>query len=211
MTSAPLQVASTSANKDVWQVGYLPQPWAWPSWQYFTDGRFPGRWDDAGGPFRTIYAGSQLLSCLLEMLARFRPDPKLAAELADIVFDTEDESTTTIRPAWSHAPGCSLGQPPRRSDGNTYAAITEAQSVAALRPIFLQQAQQLGLEDPDAATLKDARPRSLTQHVATYISTTASTIPASSSRTSVAHVAARAPKAKAGSAPGPHWPHRVRR
>jgi len=51
----------------------------------------------------------------------------------------------------------------------TYAAITEAQSVAALRPIFLQQAQQLGLEDLDAAALKDARPRSLTQHVATYI------------------------------------------
>lgn len=37
----------------------------------------------------------------------------------------------------------------------TYAAITEAQSVAALRPIFLQQAQQLGLEDLDAAALKD--------------------------------------------------------
>jgi len=72
----------------------------------------------------------------------------------------------------------------------TYAAITEAQSVAALRPIFLQQAQQLGLEDLDAAALKDARPRSLTQHVATYISTTASTIPASTSRPSVAHVEA---------------------
>lgn len=114
MTSAPLQVASTSANNDVWRVGYLPQPWAWPSWQYSTDGRFPGRWDDAGGHFRTIYAGSQLLSCLLEVLACFRPDPKLAAQLVDIVFDTEDESTTTIRRAWFHAPGCSFGQPPRR-------------------------------------------------------------------------------------------------
>jgi len=39
---------------------------------------------------------------------------KLAGQLVDIVFDTEDESTTTIRPAWFHAPGCSLGQPPRR-------------------------------------------------------------------------------------------------
>lgn len=71
------------------RVGYRPEPWAWPSWQHATDGRFPGRWDDGYGNFRTIYAGSRLLSCLLEVLACFRPDPALAAQLSDIIDDDE--------------------------------------------------------------------------------------------------------------------------
>jgi hypothetical protein len=24
----------------------IPEPWAWTPWQYATDGRFTGRWDD---------------------------------------------------------------------------------------------------------------------------------------------------------------------
>lgn len=52
------------------------------------DGRFNGRWDDGQGNFRTIYAGSTLLACLLEVLAGFRPDPTLA--LDDIVEDEKD-------------------------------------------------------------------------------------------------------------------------
>ena len=27
-------------------VEYIPEPWAWTPWQYATDGRFTGRWND---------------------------------------------------------------------------------------------------------------------------------------------------------------------
>ena len=46
------------------RVGYKPEPWAWVGWEWATDGRFHGRWDDFDGNFRTIYAGSTLLACL---------------------------------------------------------------------------------------------------------------------------------------------------
>ena len=54
MTTDAPQLATTVSDCEVWRVGFLPEPWERPSWQYATDGRFPGRWDDADGNFRTI-------------------------------------------------------------------------------------------------------------------------------------------------------------
>jgi hypothetical protein len=76
MTTETSQLATAASDGEVWRVGYRPEPWAWPSWQYATNGRFPGRSDDADGNFRTIYAGAHLLSCLLDVQACFRADPR---------------------------------------------------------------------------------------------------------------------------------------
>lgn len=170
MTTDASQLAVATSDLGVWRVGYRPEPWAWPSWQYATNGRFGGRWDDANGNFRTIYAGAQLLSCLLEVLACFRPDPDLAAQLTDIVDND--------RSGVAH-PTLPTGQVPRswldpRSAASaqlngSYAQVTNAESIAFLRPLFLNRAHELGLDDLDAAVLKDARPRALTQEIATYI------------------------------------------
>lgn len=46
--------------------------------------RFPGRWGDHDGNFRTVYVGASLLACLLEVLADFRLDPDLAEDFAEI-------------------------------------------------------------------------------------------------------------------------------
>src|SRR5664279_1996153 len=46
-----------AAGRVVWRVGYVPEPWAWTPWQYATDGRFTGRWDDPDGVWRTLYVG----------------------------------------------------------------------------------------------------------------------------------------------------------
>lgn len=169
MTVGPPQLATSSGALEVWRVGYRPEPWAWPSWQYSTDGRFPGRWDDFDGNFRTVYAGSHLLSCLLEVLACFRTDPALGAQMADITVNDEDGTFATVAAglvprSWLHP---RAGATARLT--GTYAAITHADSIAALRPIFLPRARDLGLEDLDAAALKDARPRALTQQVATHV------------------------------------------
>ncbi len=89
MISAQLTAAEAAGR--VWRVGFRPEPWAWSGWEWATDGRFPGRWDDLHGNFRTIYAGSSLLACLLEVLAHFRKDARLSVELDEIVEDDEDK------------------------------------------------------------------------------------------------------------------------
>lgn len=47
--------------------------------------------------------------------------------------------------------------------------MTNSQSVAVLYPHFIGMALGLGLADLDAAALKDARPRELTQAIAAWI------------------------------------------
>ncbi|WP_373562885.1 RES domain-containing protein [Nocardioides campestrisoli] len=77
VTEGPRLAVDYAADR-VWRLGFKPSPWVWPGWDWAgTDGRFPGRWDDRQGNFRTTYAGSTLVGCLLEVLADFRPDPTL--------------------------------------------------------------------------------------------------------------------------------------
>jgi hypothetical protein len=80
--------AAAAAGR-VWGVAFRPEPWAWNGWEWAMDGRFPGRWDDLHGNFRTIYAGSSLLACLPEVPAGFRKDARLSVELDEIVEDDE--------------------------------------------------------------------------------------------------------------------------
>lgn len=168
MTPRSQVPVTITQDRRVWRVGYLPEPWAWPSWQYSTDGRFIGRWDDRDGNFRTIYAGGDLLGCILEVLACFRPDQTLAEALAGI----ENNDPTAL-------PTQRAGLVPRswltpRAGATArltgiYCAVTHSATIAALRPAFIVQATKLGLSDFDAAALKDARSRALTQAVATYL------------------------------------------
>jgi len=93
----------------VWRVGYRPDPWAWTPWQYAGEtGCFPGRWDDPRGWFRTIYAGRELLACLLEVLARFRP-----TRCSKRTWPTSTRMTSTRAndPGWSRWTGCRVGKP----------------------------------------------------------------------------------------------------
>ena len=164
------QLATTTADARVWRIGFRPDPWAWSGWEWATDGRFPGRWDDLHGNFRTVHGGSNLRACLLEVLAAFRRDARLATELDDIVEDDED--------AVLH-PTLVSGQVPREwldaraatsaELTGTYCAVTDSRSIAVLHPQFIGLALSLGLLDLDAAALRDARPRRLTQAIAAWI------------------------------------------
>ena len=69
----------------IYRLGRVPDPWAVPDWASAgPDGTFGNRFDDPDATYRVLYASSQRLGCFLETLARFRLDPKLAAELAAI-------------------------------------------------------------------------------------------------------------------------------
>lgn len=58
---------------------------------------------------------------------------------------------------------------PALQPGDSYCAVTDSRSIAALHPHFIGIALHLGLADLDAAALKDAGPRELTQAIATWI------------------------------------------
>ena len=154
----------------VWRVGFRPSPWAWADWSYAESGRFGGRWDDLSGNFRTIYAGQTLLACLLEVLAKYRPDPDLAAELDAIDEDPVDAAAHptpqagTVDYSWLDERIAS-----NATLAGSYCASTAAETIATLRPIFLKQTIITGADDFDAATLKDPRQRDLTRSVATWL------------------------------------------
>ncbi|MGO4192725.1 RES domain-containing protein [Arthrobacter sp. YAF17] len=168
MVSAQLTAAEAAGK--VWRVGFRPEPWAWSGWEWATDGRFPGRWDDLHGNFRTIYAGSSLLACLLEVLAHFRKDARLSMELDEIVEDDEDKVLhPTITPGQVPREWLEVRAAASAELSGQYCAVTASGSVAALYPHFIGLALSLGLADFDAAALKDARPRRLTQAVAAWL------------------------------------------
>jgi len=75
------------------RVGFEPDPWAWTPWEY---GSFTGRWDDPEDLYRVLYAASTPLGCFLEVLAASRPDPGLAADLAEIEGDAADAASPSV-------------------------------------------------------------------------------------------------------------------
>lgn len=155
---------------EVWRVGRRPNPWAWVPWEAAHEGTFGGRWDDPNGRFRTIYAGSSLLGCLLEVLAGFRVDPTVAAALADIDEDIVDLSACPtavageVDPQWLATRLASRG-----ALRGTFCRISDSQTVAALHPQFVNLARAHGLQDFDAAAIKDGRARGLTQAIAGFL------------------------------------------
>lgn len=163
----------TDIDRRTWRVGFLPQPWEWSDWRWAgADGRFNGRWDPLDhGLYRTVYTGDTLLACLVELLAPHRPDPYLSADIDRII---EDDADTQLHP--TVAPGeLDIDQwlinrvaGSARLSGR-FVDVTAAETVAALHPLFKGRALAYNLQDFDAAALKNAENRILTQEVAQYL------------------------------------------
>ncbi|TFB67753.1 RES domain-containing protein [Cryobacterium glaciale] len=83
---------------EVWRIGYGPEPWNWVDWAHAVNGRFNGRWDALDSAYRTIYAGSTLFACLVEVLARFRLDPLFQADMVGIDVDEADAALYSTVP-----------------------------------------------------------------------------------------------------------------
>lgn len=167
---AVVQLTSVVPDNRVWRIGFRPDPWAWSGWEWATNGRFHGRWDDLHGNFRTVYAGSSLEACLHEVLAGFRRDARLAAELDEIVEDDEDAVLhPTVPPGQIPREWLDTRAATSADLAGAYCAVTDSGSIAALYPHFIGMTLSLGLADFDAAALKDARPRELTQEIAAWI------------------------------------------
>ncbi len=152
----------------VWRVGRAPDPWAWADPQYAGH----NRWDDVYGVFRTIYAADSLYACFVEVLAYARPDVEPAGHdlLAGIDEDPQDaveypvQATGSVPREWISGRMVAMA-----NLTGPYADVRAAATIAALRPPFLRLALELRYPDFDAAALKSANPRELTQHVASHL------------------------------------------
>jgi hypothetical protein len=162
-----LRLASHDAvDRQAFRVGYSPDPWAWTPWEYATGGRFGGRFDDPDGLYRTLYAGDSPLTCLLEVLAKFRPDPAVLTDLdaIDSNAQTEDENPT-------RRPGAiPLSWLANRSVGTAsltghFADIGDKESIPALRAALARWLVHYGLPDLDGAAIRSTVPRGLTQQL----------------------------------------------
>ncbi|MBC7402679.1 MAG: RES family NAD+ phosphorylase [Microbacteriaceae bacterium] len=155
----------------VWRIGYAPDPWAWTEWAHATAGHFDGRWDSPAGEYRTVYAGSTYLACLIEVLARFRPDPQLVDIIGSILEDEVDAaiySTSdagTVPTSWFQARRVA-----RAELTGSYCDVSHSSTIAALRPTFVNASLVgFGLADFDASALLNSGPRELTQAVGRFI------------------------------------------
>ncbi|MGB3413862.1 MAG: hypothetical protein WBA28_04010 [Microbacteriaceae bacterium] len=157
----------------VWRLGYRPHPWEWTEWRWAAEtSRFNGRWDALdGNTYRTIYAGETLYACLIELLAPFRVDQALAEIYSTIRVSIEDEiDYPSIQPGVLDLKEWLSKRVASTAELNAnLCLVTDSATIAALHPLFLSQALTLGLDDFDAAALKNARPRLLTQSVSQYL------------------------------------------
>jgi len=152
----------------IWRVGRAPDPWSWVDHQYAGK----QRWDDSQGVFRTIYAADSLYACYVEILACFRPDLNAGGRelLADIIEDPADATEYPTPPAGIVPRDWVNGRIESQATlTGAYVDVRASGTIAALRPRFLTVALQLGFEDFDAAAIKSAYPRDLTQQLATHI------------------------------------------
>ena len=161
-----VQPASVAATGRVWRVAYPPDPWAWVPWEYAP---FHGRFDDARGQFRVLYAGTDRLACYLEVTAQFRPDLTVLAELDAVLGDPQDdgypEPPHGLLPVeWLAAR--TLGS---ATISGTYVQIAAKESLAWLRPRMASRLVHFNVPDLDGAAIRSTVPRRLTQEISTLL------------------------------------------
>lgn len=150
----------------VHRIGRAPDPWAWPDWSYATDeGTFGNRYDDPRGAYRVLYASTQRRGCFLETLARFRPDPALVAELAEIAGDPRDRRFQTA-PAGAVPPGWLRRRRVGRARlSGEFFDVGHSSSLAWLHALLAPRLVHYGIADLDAAAIRLSAPRRFTQEV----------------------------------------------
>ena len=136
-----------------------PGPWQPPDWAFAgPDGTFGNRFDDPEGAYRVLYASSQRLGCFLETLARFRVDPALFAELAEIAGG--DDFTPPGRVPHEWAETRMLGS---AAQYGSYADLYGDEWIAILRRFLAADCVPLGIAELNAGVLRQCGHRPLTQ------------------------------------------------
>ena len=114
--------------------------------------------------------GHTRLACYLEVLAGFRPDPQLAVDLADIDEDPADADRHPTAPAGSLPTTWAQHTTHRHRHPHRPLRAPRGRTVAAHAPRQVPaDGIRYGLPDLDAAAVRLAEPRVITQAIAAWI------------------------------------------
>jgi hypothetical protein len=145
----------------IYRLGRKPDPWSVPDWAAAgPDGTFGNRFDDSEGIYRVLYASSQRLGCFLETLGRFRVDPKLLAELAEIEGKDDYGPLGEVPLEWVEKRMMGVA-----TASGEYADICSSEWISRLRTVLAGHLKGFGLDDLDASALQMTAPRGFTQLV----------------------------------------------
>src|ERR1035437_4810211 len=143
----------------------MPNPWAEPDWASAgPDGTFGNRFDDPDATYRVLYASSQRLGCFLETLARFRVDPKLLAELAEIEGEDDHFPLGEVPVEWVEKRIMGVA-----TANGEYADVCSSEWISRLRKLLAVHLEKFGVDDVDASILQKTAPRILTQFVSRIV------------------------------------------
>ena len=153
------------AERPLYRIAHGPDPWAWPDWlRVAVDHTFGNRWDDLLGSYRVLYASSTLLGAFVEALARFRPDPLVARELAEIHGEGEGLPPGCLDRSWWTARR--VGAVVLRG---TFADVGHAESLARIQRDLAGRLVHYGMGELDATAIRHTAPRRLTQEISRYV------------------------------------------
>jgi hypothetical protein len=159
-------VRARRADRPLYRIGRTPNPWAWPDWMRASiDRTFGNRFDDPQGDYRVLYAGSSLLGAFVEVLARFRPDPHVAAELAKISGDARD----ALPPGHLDAAWLDVRRIGEATVAGRFAEIGHSASLAELERALGARLAHYGIADLDASAIRLTVPRRFTQEISRYV------------------------------------------
>ena len=143
----------------IYRLGKKPDPWSVPDWASAgPDGTFGNRFDDPEGLYRVLYVSSQRLGCFLETLGRFRVDPKLLDELAEIEGENDYSPLGEVPLEWLEKRMMGVA-----TASGEYADICSSEWISRLRVVLAGNLLRFGTEDLDASVLQMTAPRGLTQ------------------------------------------------
>ena len=158
--------APRAADRPLYRIGRAPNPWAWPDWLRASHDRtFGNRFDDPLGDYRVLYAGSTRLGAFVEVLARFRPDPHVAAELAKISGDGKG----ALPPGHLDAGWLAVRRIGSANVAGRFAEIGHSESLAELERALAARLAHHGIASLDAAAIRLSVPRRLTQEISRYV------------------------------------------
>jgi hypothetical protein len=159
-------VRARRADRPLHRIGRTPNPWAWPDWlRASADRTFGNRFDDPLGDYRVLYAGSSLFGAFVEVLARFRPDPHVAAELARISGDAKD----ALPPGHLDAAWLDVRRAGAATVAGRFAELGHSTSLAELERALGPRLAHYGIADLDAAAIRLTAPRRFTQEISRYV------------------------------------------
>lgn len=144
----------------LYRIGRLPDPLAWPSWEFVAAGRY----DDPQRSFRTLYLAEQRRGCFVELLAPFRPSLAALALVRRVAGSDEPLPSPKVPPDWYRKRA--VGRL-RLADGQRFLDLRQLETRESLRAQLAEMAGRLGLSDFDLSGALGPW-RDLTQHVARW-------------------------------------------